>query len=875
MEIIFKFGNSKTNIPYGTLMKCRFVKYSLAIVLALFYCMSYCLADCKTENAGGLGFRSNKVPISDRTSYAVFGRPVKFPRDRLEMRFDISLYGSVRIGHILTCKNGREIFNLIVSNAEKYDSLLLNFNITVSNSKLVLAVPKAECRPNVWHEFALRILPEDGYAEISLDGRSVSTSFEPADFPEEKVRYVFGKCDHYLDVFDFAIRNLCYTGDGKTIRCPLSERNGNIVYDDKGKKCGWVYNPDWLIMSHYKWNKILEINENEIAAVFLDSVSHSLVIRTSDKYYELVLSDRSFSEYDKPSAAYFRLLRGGGCNYLWLDKQKKLILFNCMASEPEEYVSAEYDRTRDVLCLKGKQHLSSRRHHNSVFGNKAGSGLYLFGGYGSFRYSNTFHFLDFDSFDWSDCRFSGDYIEPRFYSAVATDYSGDNETVYLYGGYGNISGRQDDGSQYFHDLYRIDLKNRTIEEIFDFRLDEFDMVPSRDIILGKDGHSFYSLCFRQYKPKSFMRLYRFDWETGECIPVSDSIQFVSQKISTQVHLFNDSYTGSLIGIIQEFTDPDTATIKIYSLTEPLLTTSFQDREKKELSRFAVAVAVIVLLALSSCVYVFLRADRKKISGEQSETQNHRKPKDDIEDSATEAVRPNSVYLLGGFTAINRNGRDVSYMFSAKIRQLFLLILLYTVRESSKGITPAEVSSILWPDRDPVKSRNIRGVTIKNLKTVLEELDGVRIVNSSGKWYMEYDGNIFFCDYIRILSAGKNWNVKDYATIRADVRMLRRGPLLAGEEYGWMDVFKSGYEEHILETWVPVMHEAFENGSYMVSYKLSQVLLSIDRFGEDILKIEVRSLINLGDYAKAKMKFRHFAIDYYEAYGKNLSFEDFA
>jgi hypothetical protein len=37
-------------------------------------------------------------------------------------------------------------------------------------------------------------------------------------------------------------------------------------------------------------------------------------------------------------------------------------------------------------------------------------------------------------------------------------------------------------------------------------------------------------------------------------------------------------------------------------------------------------------------------------------------------------KPNAVYLLGEFIVFNKNSRDITYLFSPKIKQLFILIL---------------------------------------------------------------------------------------------------------------------------------------------------------------------------------------------------------
>ena len=46
-----------------------------------------------------------------------------------------------------------------------------------------------------------------------------------------------------------------------------------------------------------------------------------------------------------------------------------------------------------------------------------------------------------------------------------------------------------------------------------------------------------------------------------------------------------------------------------------------------------------------------------------------------EDFESSLVRPNAVYLFGPFTVIDRNGRDITHLFSSRLRQVFIYILL--------------------------------------------------------------------------------------------------------------------------------------------------------------------------------------------------------
>ena len=51
---------------------------------------------------------------------------------------------------------------------------------------------------------------------------------------------------------------------------------------------------------------------------------------------------------------------------------------------------------------------------------------------------------------------------------------------------------------------------------------------------------------------------------------------------------------------------------------------------------------------------------------------------------------------------DKNKGDITYLFSPKIKQLFILILMYS--RDQGGITSRKISSALWPDKDPHKQK---------------------------------------------------------------------------------------------------------------------------------------------------------------------------
>jgi hypothetical protein len=55
---------------------------------------------------------------------------------------------------------------------------------------------------------------------------------------------------------------------------------------------------------------------------------------------------------------------------------------------------------------------------------------------------------------------------------------------------------------------------------------------------------------------------------------------------------------------------------------------------------------------------------------------------------------NYIQLFGDFKVLDRFGNDITTQFTPKLKQLFLLILLYSQR-SKNGISTKELTDILW------------------------------------------------------------------------------------------------------------------------------------------------------------------------------------
>ena len=855
-------------------------KYNLlttAIILILCETITYAV-----PTATGLSFIGNPEQINSRTSYQVFNKPIKSPKDSLVISFETALINIHDIGHILTCQSTKEeIFTLFVKrDFTDNKSLIFTLNFPHHNARIAIPFDDYIKNINVWFNVIVCINKDNQQVTLHVNNKSETTSLTYTESNTEKINLHFGKYEHYLDVTPFCIKNLRINIDRRSYKFDLDETEGEVVHNNKGKSVGHVTNPNWLHNQHIKWVQMAAIDEDEIAAVYPDKNNRNLIFYTSNAIYRYNLFTDQLSTKTTERSECFDIIKGGGANYVTVPGTDSAIIFNNKAT-PHSTAIVSYNEATDKLTYESENNLGHRYHHNSAFIDKKGQNIYQFGGYCQFHYYNTFRRMKRGEWEWNDIQFSGDTLIPRHYSAVTTDFSEAKEDVYIFGGYGNETGLQEAGAIQLADLYKIDLQDMSIKKICDIKNGP-EMVPCRDLIRNDDG-TFYTLMYAHHIPQSTTRLYKIDPFSGTMLPYSDTIEFLSFKISTQVHLFENKKAASLICVIQEFTKPDQSTIKIYKLRTPVFPFQQKTINNHPHKSINITIFIILLLLISAVIIVLSIKRRHQIKKTNNQHLNSIDKSNDENiiistkeidnDDVIDEVHKNTIYILGDFTVFDKNGSDITYLFSAKIRQLLMLILMFTYRKTSKGITAKEISSIIWPEKDYAQSKNIRGVTIKNLRDALSTVDGIKLVSTNGKWNLEIDENICHCDFLQIIDADIS-EIDNYDDIRPYMHLLRRGSLLMSEHYDWLDIFKSEYEEIILNNFGTKMRSSFNEGQYLISYKISQVLLTLDTLNEDIMKIEINSLIRMGDPIKAKIKFRQFSINYYSAYEKDLIYEDY-
>lgn len=795
--------------------------------------------------AQGLRFQDSKAPIDQRTSYTVFSGRSPVCSGRLDVEFDLTLYPETKIGYILRVKNGqdRQIYNLFYDG--QGDQILFRLNDEGRSSLITASINPRELTDVKWIRMKLTFdLVRDSIG-LTINNRSFGVSGVAMSDRCRPV-VVFGRSDHIIDVPSFAIRNLS-VGDSKRRFFALSESRGEVVHDERGRPVGTVACPIWLINDAYHWRFLTSFSSSEVAGANYNP-------RTKEFYY---FNRDTLFVYDVRSGQKRQHLFSERCpvrlklgsNFIDAGRGQ-LYAYEVYDDRPlseSECTVASLDLNTGCWTRESSAQLPMQLHHHGAWFDAEKGQYTLFGGFGNMRYSKTFYTYDLNSHEWSSLGgFGGDSICPRYFSSVG--YSRGHDIVYIFGGMGNESGEQVVGRYYFYDLHRVDLSERRITKLWELPWKGDNVVPVRGMVIP-DQSSLYTLCYPEVYSDSYLRLYRFSIEDGSYEILGDSIPIRSDKITTNANLYYDATLHSLYATVQEFEEDIRSRLKIYALTFPPITAEELSALSEERSSAGIWIFVGSALCLLSGLGMWyrrhLRMQRLLSAGSEAYT----------EAVAKNPAGPNSMYLFGDFTVYDRNNRDITYLFSVRLKQMFCLVLQYS---DGEGIPSQRLSSLMWPDRPESKTKNIRGVTLNHLRKILGEIDGVELVYSKGCFRLVQTPP-FYCDYTRcfelLSSTGGGTRREELA------RILSRGKFLKSADLPIFDSFKADLEQRLEPSLMAELEQAFDEEDYTEACSLADAVFHIDPLNETALSCLIRSLLRLRRNDEARRRYQKYATEY--------------
>ncbi|WP_460544248.1 Kelch repeat-containing protein [Echinicola sediminis] len=805
---------------------------------------------------GGLKFHGNEEAINQRTSYTIFGEHEVEFSDHFDIDFSLSLSPVEEIGYILRVKTGvnQRIFNLFYDS--QGDHIVFKFNEEGKSNLIVANMDRDRLFKRQWFDMKI---------SFDLIGDSITLTIDDQTFSIDDQNLVdtyrpeilFGKSDHIIDVPSFAIKNLYVVGRD-TYHFPLVENEGTLVHDINGHPIGKVSNPDWLKNDAYFWKHQVSFGSASVAGANYDPQKKEIYYYNQDSIwrYNVQTGTSHIEVFEKKSPVKLIL----GTNFLDTAKHK-LYTYEVYYDSPYEAPTvASLDLDTYEWSEESREQLPTQLHHHGSYIDPSSGQYSIFGGFGNMKYSKHFFSFDLEHKEWNKKEgFTGDEITPRYFSSVG--YQPENNSLYILGGMGNESGEQSVGRKYYYDLYRVDLQSKHVTKLWEIPWEKDNVVPVRGMVLLNDS-SLYTLCYPEHFSESSLRLYRFSLKDGSYEILGDSIPIRSDKITTNANLYFDQGLNKLYALVQEFEDDISSELKIYSLAFPGIT-------KEELTGFPAkknskAPLLAFLLGAGALGLGFILY--KKLKPKESATE--KAAKEAVEylpvQKAEQTVRLNSIYLFGNFMVRDQKNRDITYMFSTQLKQIFCLILHYSISED--GITSQHLSNLLWPDKPADKVKNSRGVTINNLRKTLSELNGIDLVHEKGHYKIILREEAY-CDYVRVIQIINTHQVEEHRD--EFVGIISRGKFLYLCDDALFDIFKEEAETKLEPVLVLEVEKSFSSESYSTTISMAEALFNIDPVNETALVYQVKAMLKLSMIEESKIAYRTFAIEYKRLTGKDF------
>jgi DNA-binding SARP family transcriptional activator len=860
------------------------IKGPFSIIILLFFTLIY--AGVTHAQSYGLGFHSHDVVQDKRTSLDLFPGNPYCPRGDFELSFELSFLPgyTAYFGYIFRMiKDDKENIDFIY---DERSSMHKRFKMVLGENLTRIAFDLDSNRMfKTWNKFRVRF-------DFKNDKLFFYT--DTAVYVQEKAGLTGGSCFRLYfgtnlykqfkvtDVPPMKIRNIRLSDKGSVrFEWPLDERDSLVANEVLNNADGAVINPIWIRNEHYAWKEERSLSVKGCASVAFNAEKGLLYIAGGDSMLTYSAATGQLSGLPYSHGPQF-LLKGNQSLYSPFTGD----LYNIYIDQ--QLVSAFDFENRTWK----KDHLPgpvTDYWHFSKFFSREDTSLYLLGGYGHFQYRNSLFRYHIPSGTWQKIDYSGDHVVPRYLCALAT--TPHTDSVYILGGYGSQTGQQILNPQSIYDMMLFDVRSKTFKKLYEIKPGKEDFVFASSLVLNERKNIYYGLIFPNYRYHSQLQLIRGSLSAPGYTLVGDTIPYLFHDITSYADLFFAPGAGKFLAVtlLTDSLNQNQTKVMIYSLLGPPVTGDEgypAVTGKKTSSPFWLYFTgvLVILGAVTAFAYRRRLAHVRSLSPAAGPGVRQMPvlygsvpltaPPVDEPGRARDGPVPagSALFLFGEMQIFDQDGVDLTRQFTPLIRELFLLILLYSVRKGT-GVSSDKLTEILWSDKSTHSARNNRSVNIAKLKTLVDRLGYAQLSKDTGYWKIELDPDRIRLDYQEYLSIVKDKKKLNKEKINELANITQRGSFLSNIEYEWLDDFKSEVSNDIIDTYSHFAHSMSiaEDPDFLL--KLVNYIFYFDPANEDAITLKCKTLAHVGKHSLAKAAFdgfiQKYKLIYGEEFGKNF------
>ena len=814
----------------------------------------------------GIYFKSNEVSKENRTGLDItHNGNISYSSD-FTIHFKISFRESeTHYGEILSLKETGER-NLIQITYRTPDIFVIH---NKRETKFHLNLEDEQILNNRWIDFELHIDAINNKINLQFEDKKLESDI---NFPENSdfalSLGVINKYGFFIDeVPSISVKDISIRIDGAPKHLwPLKKTENTLVKDVLSSKTARVYNPDWVVDYHNKWEKLQTFRFPSVPSILYNKENERI------NFIFMNGSIQSFNPINKTLKLIADQVDGFPC----FEKAQQIIY-----NENGGITSYSFNKNRisifdtinnrwnnDIECT---MHDAPKLWHHNKLLHPTTKNITVIGGYGYYSYFNDVLSFDNQTESWNKIQFSGDTIPPRYLASLGQSER-DMNNFFLFGGLGNSMGKQILGKEFYYDLYKLDFKTNKIEHLWDYECDEqFQYLPINSMKLTSSDSSFYTLMFPSIKQKTFLRAVKGFIHEPRLVFIGDSIPYNFLDIESFADLYYWDSENKLIAITSHRTEDLDYEVNVYTISyEP------GNKDDFDINGLALPLPVkIFYTILAICIVILIVVIIKKVKAAKKSKISEQIYAPEIFDAPItdyQIPKANAIIMFGGFQVFDNKGKDITYRFSPTLKELFLLILLNTLNDG-KGISSKRIQEYLWPDKSESKAKNNRGVNIKKLRGILEDVPGSEVIFDNNYWKIHLPESTFCdLDYVQkgiklIREQGSINNLEEIIII------LQRGAMLRDIFPEWLDSFKDANTGLIVSTLEEIIKDT--NIDKTISLAIANVIFEFDQMNETALKTKCCILASQGKHSLAIETFEHYRKLYLKFYNEEYqySFKD--
>lgn len=822
----------------------------------------------------GLHIQSYPLQASEFTSMALEdGKPIATLGDKIVLKFNIWVRNDNVFGTVFR----------IITNTDKNIDLM--FSVGENDKRFPILVtgdavnPIAkEVRRETWLPIQLTLQPKDGQITLEYDSVEVKTNYKDL-IGVQSLRIAFGYCpfDKFTlgDVASINLKDISLNRNDKDIRFwKMARHNNNICYDEISQAPATCKNARWIIDQYISWKPIYYKEFKSSPSVAFDPTIGTFYMATDKNKLYVFHSDEYITDTITVKGGEFV------ANYpnqlIYIPERQQLLSYNLN----ENIYSAFNPSTQTWESNQA----ASKDHdywNNTIAYNPSNESLVSFGGYGHYHYNNELLI----SFPWSENKpqkkINLTDIHPRY--TMASVIVGN--TLYIFGGRGCPSGRQELSPRNYYDLYAVNLLTQQVSKLWEYTTtpENGDFQPGENMVYDAEKKCFYFFCSQQ---GGMLMKAGLDKPGFEPMSLPINLKMESQYIYS--NLFFSPQQKKLYAVIHQAEVSGEATLNIYEINYPPISVqtfkqNLNEMEEKHNGGYTLwVIAGGVLLLIGAGTFFFLQkkqrqrritlAQEKPESTSQESAGNTAKMPEinDIPISLTTPefhnydLSKSCVCFFGGFKVIDKEGADITYLFTPTLKALLILLILYTGK-NSKGIIGHKLIQLLWYDKTEESAKNNRNVYLSKLRGLLEKVGDIKILNQNSFWSIQFeDGTL--CDYLEALRLYRENNSQNLERL---LELLLSGVMLPNMEIDWIDTFKNEFSNNTIDLLYRLLKR--EDLSETLRLKIADTMFQHDYINEEALCVKCRILCQQGKKGLAKTVYDTFCKEYYSSMGTEYKY----